>query len=139
MPHFIIDCSANTLTKVAESKILTTVFNATQASNLFAEEDIKVRLNPYVRYEVGSKMADFIHVFGYILEGRTHEQITNLSQRIVKSLVDLFPDVEFVASRCRVHRFECGHHSAHGAALPLHPVGQVRNSRVLHQGGPVAE
>jgi 5-carboxymethyl-2-hydroxymuconate isomerase len=98
MPHFIIDCSANTLTKVAEPEILTTVFNATQSSGLFAEEDIKVRVNPYVRYEVGGKMTDFIHVFGYILEGRTDEQIRDLSQRIVKSLVDLFPDVEFVAS-----------------------------------------
>jgi 5-carboxymethyl-2-hydroxymuconate isomerase len=98
MPHFIIDCSANTLTKAAEPQILTTVFNATKASTLFAEEDIKVRINPYVRYEVGGMMSDFIHVFGYILEGRTNEQIADLSQRIVKSLVDLFPDIEFVAS-----------------------------------------
>lgn len=98
MPHFIIDCSANVLAKVQEQKILTTVFEATQASGLFQDEDIKVRVNPYVRYEVGGKPTDFIHVFSYILEGRTDEQIADLSQRIVKPLADLFPDIEFIAT-----------------------------------------
>lgn len=98
MPHFIIDCSASILTKVQEQKIVTTVFDATRSSGLFEEADIKVRVNPYVRYEVGGKRTDFIHVFSYILEGRTDKEKSDLSQLIVRSLVDLFPDVEFVAS-----------------------------------------
>ena len=98
MPHFIIDCSANILARVQEQKILTTIFEATRSSGLFEEADIKVRVNPYSRYEVGGKPTDFIHVFSYILEGRTNMEIADLSQRIVKSLVNLFPDVEFVAS-----------------------------------------
>lgn len=98
MPHFIIDCSANTLAKIQEQKILTTVFHATRSSGLFEEADIKVRLNPYVRYEVGGKPIDFIHVFSYILEGRTDKEISDLSHRIVKSLVELFPDIEFIAA-----------------------------------------
>jgi len=53
MPHFIIDCSANILAKVKEQQILTTVFDATRSSGLFEEADIKVRVNPYVRDEVG--------------------------------------------------------------------------------------
>jgi 5-carboxymethyl-2-hydroxymuconate isomerase len=82
MPHFIIDCSANILTKVQEQTILTTVFEATQSSGLFEEVDIKVKVNPYNRYEVGGKTMDFIHVFSYILEGRTDKEIIDLSQRI---------------------------------------------------------
>ncbi|MGS2764901.1 5-carboxymethyl-2-hydroxymuconate Delta-isomerase [Sinomicrobium sp. M5D2P9] len=98
MPHFIIDCSANVLTQMSEPEILTAVFDATNASGLFTEEDIKVRMNPYVRYEVGGKNTDFIHVFGYILEGRTEEQKADLSHRVVKTLTGLFPDIEFIAS-----------------------------------------
>jgi len=98
MPHFIIDCSANVLTRVSEPEILTAVFDATNASGLFIAEDIKVRVNPYVRYEVGGKKTGFIHVFGYILAGRTEEQKADLSQRVVKTLVGLFPTIEFIAS-----------------------------------------
>ena len=98
MPHFIIDCSANIVSKVQEQKILATVFEATHSTGLFEEADIKVRVNPYIRYEVGGKPTDFIHVFSYILEGRTNSEKSHLSQAIVRSLVDLFPDVEFVAS-----------------------------------------
>lgn len=98
MPHFIIDCSANILAKVQEQQILTTVFDAARSSGLFEEADIKVRVNPYVRYEVGGKPTDFIHVFSYILEGRNDKEKSDLSQLIVRSLVNVFPDVEFVAS-----------------------------------------
>ncbi|QNL49173.1 5-carboxymethyl-2-hydroxymuconate Delta-isomerase [Olivibacter sp. SDN3] len=98
MPHFIIDCSANVLTQVSEPEILTAVFDASIASGLFIEEDIKVRVNPYVRYEVGGKKTDFIHVFRYILAGRTEEQKADLSQRVVKTLIGLFPAIDFIAS-----------------------------------------
>ena len=98
MPHFIIDCSADTLMKVAESKILSAVFKAGQSSGLFADKDIKVRVNPYVRSEVGGEKIDFIHVFGHILEGRNEKQKSDLSQRIVQSLVALFPFDEYIAA-----------------------------------------
>lgn len=98
MPHFIIDCSANVLTRVTEPEILKAVFDATNASGLFIAEDIKVRVNPYIRYEVGGKKTDFIHVFGYILEGRSEAQKADLSLRVVKALVDLFPGIGYIAS-----------------------------------------
>jgi 5-carboxymethyl-2-hydroxymuconate isomerase len=98
MPHFIVDCSANALTRVSEPEILKAVFDDTNASGLFTEEDIKVRVNPYVRYEVGGKKTSFIHVFGYILEGRTEAQKAGLSQRVVKALAGLFPGIEYIAS-----------------------------------------
>ncbi len=70
MPHFIIDCSSNILSNVSESEILKAVLEAADATTLFAKEDIKVRVNAYKEFEVGGKKTNFIHVFGYILEGR---------------------------------------------------------------------
>ena len=97
MPHFIIDCSANILSDVSESKILKAVHDATDATALFVKEDIKVRVNPYKEFDVGGKKTNFVHVFGYILEGRTAEEKAKLSKDVVKVLTAMFPAVEFIA------------------------------------------
>jgi 5-carboxymethyl-2-hydroxymuconate isomerase len=97
MPHFIIDCSSNILSNVFESEILKAVLEAADATTLFAKEDIKVRVNAYKEFEVGGKKTDFIHVFGYILEGRTAEQKAKLSRNVVEILTTMFPDVKFIA------------------------------------------
>ena len=97
MPHFIIDCSANILSDVSEIEILKAVHDATDGTKLFLTEDIKVRVNPYKEFAVGGKKTDFIHVFGYILEGRTAEQKVKLSKAVVKVLTAMFPAVEFIA------------------------------------------
>ena len=96
-PHFIIDCSANILAQVSEMEILKAVHTITDASGLFVKEDIKVRVNPYNVFDVGGKQTDFIHVFSYILEGRTAEQKAALSKDVVRILTAMFPDVEFIA------------------------------------------
>jgi 5-carboxymethyl-2-hydroxymuconate isomerase len=97
MPHFIIDCSSNILSNVSESEILKAVLEATDATTLFAKEDIKVRVNAYKEFEVGGKKTDFIHVFGYILEGRKAEQKAKLSKNVVAVLTAMFPAVKFIA------------------------------------------
>lgn len=97
MPHFIIDCSANIFSNVSVSEILEAVHDSTYASGLFLKEDIKVRVNPYKEFSVGGTKTDFIHVFGYILEGRTGEQKANLSKGVVKLLTVLCPAIEFIA------------------------------------------
>jgi 5-carboxymethyl-2-hydroxymuconate isomerase len=97
MPHFIIDCSANILAQVSEEEILHAVHNSTDASGLFVKEDIKVRVNPYKTFAVGGTKTDFIHVFGYILEGRTAVEKVALLKDVVKTLTALFPAVEFIA------------------------------------------
>ncbi len=97
MPHFIIDCSSNILSDVSESKILKAVLNAADATTLFVKEDIKVRVNAYKEFEVGGKKTNFIHVFGYILEGRTAEQKATLSKNVVEVLTAMFPAVKFIA------------------------------------------
>lgn len=97
MPHFIIDCSSNILSNVSESEILKAVLDAADETALFAKEDIKVRVNAYKEFEVGGKKTDFIHVFSYILEGRTTEQKAKLSKNVVEVLTAMFPAVKFIA------------------------------------------
>lgn len=55
MPHFIIDCSQSILTHHDEDTINEQIHHTANASDLFAEHEIKVRVNPYNRYLVGNK------------------------------------------------------------------------------------
>ena len=82
---------------VSIEDILEAVHNTTYDSGLFAKEDIKVRVNPYVRFDMGGTKDDFIHVFSYILEGRTEEQKAALSRSVVELLTNMFPNVTFIA------------------------------------------
>lgn len=100
MPHFIIECSKNLLNKVSPEEILREVYESAQSSNLFAKEGtggIKVRIKPYEHYITVGTNADFVHVFGNIMEGRSIEQKASLSHAIVTKLKGLFPDVEIIS------------------------------------------
>jgi 5-carboxymethyl-2-hydroxymuconate isomerase len=97
MPHFIIDCSENIVHSVTEDVLLNLVHDTAKASGLFIRGDIKVRVNTYSNFLVDGTRADFIHVFGHVLEGRTTEQKAALSKSIVAVLVALLPDVPFIA------------------------------------------
>ncbi|MGB1198880.1 MAG: 5-carboxymethyl-2-hydroxymuconate Delta-isomerase [Thalassotalea sp.] len=97
MPHFVVDCSDNILSIHNEDVINQEIHHVANATGLFDECDIKVRVNPFSTYLVGNKKDDFIHVFANIMEGRTTEQKANLSQVIVAKLVEMFPKVVNVA------------------------------------------
>ncbi|MDI9256791.1 5-carboxymethyl-2-hydroxymuconate Delta-isomerase [Flavobacterium sedimenticola] len=97
MPHFIIDCTENILRLKTPEEIMETVFEAATASNLFDAEDIKIRINPYQHYTVGNQKKDFIHIFSYIMEGRTTAQKSSLSHAIVSSLNTIFPEVPVIS------------------------------------------
>lgn len=101
MPHFILDCSENIL-KIKEPKIiLQAVFETAFSTGLFEKNDIKVRLNPYKYSLVQSGEADFIHVFGNIMEGRTDKQKANLSKIIVLKLKTMFAGVPIISINIR--------------------------------------
>ncbi len=93
MPHFILDCSEHIIQLKSPEEIIQEVFNAVNSTGLFAEEDIKVRINPFKYYIIGTTKDDFIHIFGNIREGRTNEQKAELSKNIVSCLKLMFPDV----------------------------------------------
>ena len=81
MPHFIIDCSENVIQQESPDKIMQAVYDAAEATGLFAANDIKVRLRPYQYFKLGEDKKDFIHIFGNIMEGRSTEQKANLSKK----------------------------------------------------------
>ncbi|WP_158838518.1 5-carboxymethyl-2-hydroxymuconate Delta-isomerase [Polaribacter sp. L3A8] len=101
MPHFILDCSENILELREPRKVLEAVFETAFSTGLFDRDEIKVRLNPFKHSLVQSEAADFIHVFGNIMEGRTDEQKSDLSYAIVATLTTLFPKVPVISMNVR--------------------------------------
>jgi 5-carboxymethyl-2-hydroxymuconate isomerase len=97
MPHFILDCSEEILVSHSVETILKYLHQVANHTELFDENDIKVRINPFKTYLVGAKKQAFIHVFAHIMEGRTDEEKANLSKMMVKRLSIMFPGVEHIA------------------------------------------
>jgi 5-carboxymethyl-2-hydroxymuconate isomerase len=97
MPHFILDCS-HTIDRHADpDEILKSVLDAADASGLFQKGKVKVCLNLFEYYTVGGARDDFVHVIGYIWTGRSEEQRSDLSKRIVRALKTLLPAVPFLS------------------------------------------
>ena len=93
MPHFVTDCSENIFKLHPEENIIENIHLAAKSTGLFSEHDIKVRVRSFKKYSTGNKIVDFIHVFAYIMEGRTDEQKLDLSKNIVQGLISIFPTV----------------------------------------------
>lgn len=98
MPHFVVDCSQGILQQHSEEEILARLHHAVNATGLFEERDIKVRVNPFRVYAVGGGKEDFIHVFSYIMQGRTIEQRADLSRMVVSELAAMFPAIRRIAA-----------------------------------------
>ncbi|CAA9194644.1 5-carboxymethyl-2-hydroxymuconate Delta-isomerase [Flavobacterium collinsii] len=97
MPHFVIDCSENVIRLKSADDIMQEVYHTALATNLFIPTDIKVRINPFTYYNNGNSSDDFIHVFGYILEGRNTDQKAALSKAIVTKLNEILPEVPIIS------------------------------------------
>nr|WP_199002952.1 5-carboxymethyl-2-hydroxymuconate Delta-isomerase [Flavobacterium sp. ASV13] len=97
MPHFVIDCSENVIRLKSTDDIMQEVFNAAMSTGLFVESEIKVRINPFSYYNNGNSLNDFIHVFGYIMEGRDTDQKSRLSKAIVTALNTILPEVPVIS------------------------------------------
>lgn len=104
MPHFIIECSQNILQQKTPDEIMDAVYHVAESTNLFAVNDIKVRLQPYHYYRLGEDKKNFLHVFGYIMQGRSTEQKADLSKQISTRLTELLPDTSFLS--VNIYEFE---------------------------------
>ncbi|MFP3597837.1 5-carboxymethyl-2-hydroxymuconate Delta-isomerase [Chryseobacterium sp. SIMBA_029] len=104
MPHFIIECSKNILQQRTPEEIMNVVYETADSSGIFALNDIKVRLHPYEYYRLGDQKDSFLHIFGYIMEGRSTEQKAVLSKQICTNVTALFPDISFLA--VSIHELE---------------------------------
>jgi 5-carboxymethyl-2-hydroxymuconate isomerase len=101
MPHFVLDCSANVIKLRSPQEIIQKVYDTAKSTELFAEGDIKVRINPFEHYNVGNSQDDFVHVFANIMEGRTVVQKKDLSERIVIELKLMLPEVPIISINIR--------------------------------------
>jgi 5-carboxymethyl-2-hydroxymuconate isomerase len=97
MPHFVIHCSENIFELKAPKEMMQEVYDVARSTGLFDEGDIKVRIQPFKHYNVGSSDENFIHVFGYILEGRPTSQKANLSKHVITKLKMMFPEVRIIS------------------------------------------
>ncbi len=97
MPHFIVECSHDILLQKTPDEILNAIYETADATGLFAPNDIKVRLQPYQYFRLGNGKKNFLHVFGYIMEGRTTEQKADLSKQINIKLTELLPEISFLS------------------------------------------
>jgi 5-carboxymethyl-2-hydroxymuconate isomerase len=73
------------------------VYDAAEATGLFAVGDFKIRLRPYQHFTLGAGKSDFLHIFGYIMEGRSTEQKAVLAGTIIERLNGLFPNISFLS------------------------------------------
>jgi len=101
MPHFVIDCSENILNKKTPNEIIKRVYDSAEASGLFEDGDIKVRINPFKYYTIGNTRNDFMHIFANIMEGRSILEKSDLSRRIVSELKSMLPEVPIISINIR--------------------------------------
>ena len=97
MPHFVMDCSDTVLNLYEQKFICEQIHIAALGTGLFVENEIKVRLNTFKIYSVGNIEDEFIHIFAYIMQGRTTVQKANLSKKIVSKLTSMFPNIQNIA------------------------------------------
>ncbi|RTZ49916.1 5-carboxymethyl-2-hydroxymuconate Delta-isomerase [Chryseobacterium arthrosphaerae] len=109
MPHFIIECSQDILQQKTPDEIMDAVYESAESAGLFAVNDIKVRLQPYTYFRLGDQKKNFLHVFGYIMEGRSTEQKSHLSKQICTQLTALLPEASFLS--VNISEFEAATYS----------------------------
>lgn len=97
MPHFIIECSEPVIAMKSPEEIMQKVYDTAEATQLFSPGDIKVRIKPYTHYNIGNTKDDFIHVFSFIMEGRSAAEKNKLSKHMITDLEILFPNVTIVS------------------------------------------
>jgi 5-carboxymethyl-2-hydroxymuconate isomerase len=82
---------------ISPQEIMDVVYKEAEATNLFAKNDIKVRILPFTLYKLGESKGSFLHIFGYIMEGRTTEQKAGLSRQIIERLNTLLPHLSILS------------------------------------------
>ena len=97
MPHFILECSDDVLEEIHPDKLIKAVFETANDSNLFNAGDIKVRTRSYAAFTVGGECSPFVHVFAWIMEGRSVSQKKQLSMDVVSVLTQILPGVPVVS------------------------------------------
>jgi len=105
MPHCIIDYSADVADQVDIDRLIEAVHQGALASALFPEYDIKTRAIAFDRHRTGQTRDSFVHVAIHLLDGRSDEQKSALSEGVLARIEPLLPGVVSVGVEiCDMHR-----------------------------------
>ncbi len=96
MPHVIIEHSEDVAGLVGLNELVDAVHEATFSSELFSEYDIKTRAIAYQYHRMGQTRDSFVHVAVHLLDGRSDEQKTMLSEAILARVEPMLPAVASV-------------------------------------------
>ncbi len=89
MPHCIIEYSNDLENSITPIELINKVYKATFKSNLFEENDIKIRAIAYKHYQTGNKKISFIHITIRILSGRDKELKKLLSNLVLNEFENI--------------------------------------------------
>jgi len=89
MPHCIIEYSEELENKIKPTELIDKVYQGTLKSNLFEDEDIKIRTIFFKNHQTGNKKVDFINVTVRILSGRSQKLKTLLSNSILNEFKNI--------------------------------------------------
>ena len=89
MPHCIIEYSKELEDKIKPTELMYKVYQGTLKSNLFEDEDIKIRTISFEDHQIGNKKMDFINVTVRILSGRNQDLKIWLSNSILNEFKNI--------------------------------------------------
>ena len=105
MPHCIIDYSQDVAAEVDIDELMEAVHLGALDSGLFPEYDIKTRALEFARHRTGQTRDSFVHVAVHLLDGRSDEQKSMLSEAVLARIEALLPGVISVGVEiCDMHR-----------------------------------
>ena len=100
MPHVLIEYTVDSVNNQQLSEIMRVVYQAVADSQLFNEDNIKLRAIAIQHYRLGNAGKGFIHVQSRIHQGRSDQQKQLLSESILQALRSL--SLALQVSTCEV-------------------------------------
>ena len=103
MPHCIIDYAQDVATQVVIDRLIEAVHLGAMDSGLFPEYDIKTRALAFTHHRTGQTRDSFVHVVVHLLDGRSDDEKTGLSEGILTRIEPMLPEV--VSVGVEIERF----------------------------------
>lgn len=101
MPHIVIEYSPDEGNDFSEEHLMDVAHQTSMASELFAEADIKVRVQPYSAALVAGKKGRFLHAIIYLIEGRDAATKKALTTAMHDAFRGLAPNYESISVDAR--------------------------------------
>jgi 5-carboxymethyl-2-hydroxymuconate isomerase len=105
MPHCVIEYSRDVADQVDINDLIAATHDGAMDSELFPEYDIKTRACSYQYHRTGQTQDSFVHVSVHLLDGRSDEQKSMLSEKVLRRIEVILPGVVSVGVEiCDMHR-----------------------------------